>query len=146
MLIGEYIHGLDEKNRLSIPAKFRVELGKKIVITPGLDGCLFVFSEKEWKKIAEKLSSGETSMLQSDNRGFNRRMFGGAVEAEIDSIGRILLPEFLIGMAEIKEKVAVVGLLTRLELWNEGAWKNYRGVVEKKADTLAERLGQIGVL
>jgi MraZ protein len=146
MLIGEYIHALDDKNRLSMPAKFRQELGKKIVITPGLDGCLFVFGDKEWKKIAEKLSSGETSMLQSDNRGFNRRMFGQAIEVDIDSIGRILVPEFLISVANIKDKVAVVGVLNRLELWDEKTWKEYRGVVEKKADTLAERLGQIGVL
>lgn len=146
MLIGEHIHALDEKNRLSLPAKFRQELGKKVVISPGLDGCLFVFSAKEWQKIASGLTTGEGSMLQSDNRGFNRRMFGGAIEAEIDSIGRVLLPEHLIRMAGLSEKVAVVGLLTRLELWSEKGWREYRDVVERKADALAERLGQVGVL
>jgi MraZ protein len=146
MLIGEYIHALDEKNRLSLPAKFRQLLGKKVVITPGLDGCLFIFSEKEWSNIADRLSSSEGSMLQSDNRGFNRRMFRGAVEAVIDSIGRILVPDFLKSMANLSEKVAVVGVKNRLELWNDKTWSEYRDVVEKKADTLAEKLGQIGVL
>ena len=85
-------------------------------------------------------------MLQSDNRGFNRRMFGGAVEAEIDSIGRILVPDFLKSMAKMTGKVAVVGVKNRLELWDEKIWHEYRGVVERKADQLAERLGQIGIL
>lgn len=146
MLIGEYIHALDDKNRLSLPAKFRNELGKKVVITPGLDGCLFVFAVKEWQSIASRLASGESSMLQSDNRGFNRRMFGGAVEAEVDSIGRVLVPDFLKKLAGLVEKVAVVGIQNRLELWNEKVWHEYRDVIEKKADTLAEKLGQIGVL
>ena len=92
MLIGEYTHTIDDKNRLSLPAKFRSEMGKKVVLTRGLDKCVAIFTEKEWKKIAEKLSEG--SMLQADNRSFNRFMFGGAVEAEVDTIGRILVPDF----------------------------------------------------
>src|SRR3972149_11068008 len=93
MLIGEYKHIFDDKNRISLPAKFRSEMGKKIVITPGLDNCLFVFAIKEWVKISEKLSS--SSMLASDNRSFNRFMFGGATEVDVDSIGRVLIPDFL---------------------------------------------------
>src|SRR3989344_7921064 len=110
MLIGEYIHAIDEKNRLSLRAKFRHELGKKVVITPGLDGCLFVFAEKEWSKLADRLSGTETSMLQSDNRGFNRRMFGRAAEAEVDSIGRVLIPDFLKSVGNLSSKVAFVGV------------------------------------
>ena len=117
MLIGEYIHALDDKNRLSLPAKFRQELGKRVVVTPGLDNCLFVFAVKEWQGIAERLSGSESSMLQSDTRGFNRRMFGKAVEAEVDSIGRILIPDFLKNMAGLSGKVAVIGIKNRLELW-----------------------------
>lgn len=146
MLIGEHIHALDDKNRLSLPAKFRGELGKKVVITPGLDGCLFVFAVKEWQGIAGRLTGGESSMLQSDNRGFNRRMFGGAVEAGVDSIGRVLIPDFLKKIAGLTEKVAVVGIQNRLELWDEKVWREYRDVIEKKADTLAEKLGNIGIL
>ena len=97
MLIGEYIHTIDDKNRISIPAKFRKEMGKKIIITPGLDNCLFVFTLKEWTKVSKRLGSGEgdLSFLKADQRTFNRNMFGGAVDVEVDSIGRILLPDFL---------------------------------------------------
>src|SRR4051812_5973058 len=93
MLIGEYIHTIDEKNRMSLPVKFRKEMGKVVVLAPGLDNSIFMFTVKEWEKIAARLS--ESSMLQADNRSFNRFMFGGAVEIEVDASGRILLPEFL---------------------------------------------------
>src|ERR1700752_4302255 len=92
MLIGEYIHTLDEKNRVSLPAKFRSELGKKVVLAPGVDKSIFMFSEKEWQKVSGKL--GEASMVQSDVLRYNRFMFGGAAEVEIDASGRILIPDF----------------------------------------------------
>jgi MraZ protein len=144
MLIGEYTHSIDDKNRVSLPAKFRSEMGKKLVITPGLDNCLFVFTLKEWSTIESKLNT--SSLLQSDNRSFNRFMFGGAVEAEVDSIGRILVPDFLRDRASLKNKVVIIGVSNRVELWNEKAWGEYKKVVEKQADTLAEKLGQVGVL
>lgn len=144
MLIGEYIHTLDPKNRLSLPAKFRQKIGKKMIITPGLDNCLFLFTEKEWQKISDKLS--EFSLLQSDNRSFNRFMFAGAVEAAPDKIGRILIPDFLKEYASLKNKIAVIGVQTRIEIWDEEAWRTYKKSVNKEADQLAERLGQIGVL
>ena len=144
MLIGEYKHTLDDKKRISLPAKFRKEMGKKIVITPGLDNCLFAFTISQWEKISDKLS--QSSMLKADSRSFNRFMFGGAVEVDIDSIGRMLIPDFLIDRAGLKTKVAVIGVQDRIEIWNEEAWANYKKVVEKEADTLAEKLGQVGVL
>ncbi len=144
MLIGEYTHSIDDKNRISLPAKFRVELGKKIVVTPGLDACLFVFTLKEWQKINDKLA--QSSLLQADNRSFNRFMFAGAVEAEVDSIGRILIPDFLRDRANLKSKVVFIGVSSRVEIWNEKTWSEYKKVVEKQADTLAEKLGQVGVL
>ncbi len=144
MLIGEYTHSIDDKNRLSLPAKFRSEMGKKVVVTPGLDSCLFVFTQKEWLKIEEKLN--QSSIGQADSRSFSRHMFAGAVEAEVDSIGRILVPEFLRDRANLKSKVVVIGVSTRLEIWNEKVWGEYKKVVEKQADTLAEKLGQAGVL
>ncbi|MDD4803655.1 MAG: division/cell wall cluster transcriptional repressor MraZ [Candidatus Pacebacteria bacterium] len=144
MLIGEYIHTLDEKKRVSLPVKFRKEMGKKIIITAGLDNCLWIFTLAQWKKISERL--GEFSMLQADNRSFNRYMFGSATEVEVDSIGRILLPEFLVTRANLKSKVSVIGVQDRVEIWNEENWKDYKGVVEKQADQLAEKLGQAGAL
>ena len=119
-------------------------MGKKIVLTPGLDNCLFAFAAGEWKKISEKLSA--SSMLTSDNRSFNRFMFGGAVEAEVDAIGRILIPDFLKDRSNLKSRVVLIGVQNRVEIWNEKAWDEYKQVVEKQADTLAEKLGQIGVL
>lgn len=144
MLIGEYTHTIDEKNRVSLPAKFRQEMGKKLVLTPGLDNCLFVFTIKEWQKISKRL--GESSMLQADSRSFNRFLLGGAVEADVDSNGRILVPDFLKERAKLKSKVALIGIETRVEIWDEDAWKSYKKVVEKEADALAEKLGQVGML
>ncbi|MDO8564719.1 MAG: division/cell wall cluster transcriptional repressor MraZ [bacterium] len=144
MLIGEYTHTIDDKNRLSLPSKFRNEMGKKVVITPGLDGCLFVFTLKQWERISGKL--GESSLLQGDTRSFNRYMLGGASEAEIDSIGRVLIPDFLRERAKLTEKVVVIGVQSRVEIWSEKVWQQYKGRVEKEAGALAEKLGQVGVL
>lgn len=144
MLIGEYIHTIDEKNRLSFPIRFRKEMGRKVVVTPGLDRCLFVFTTKEWQKIAEKLAG--SSMLQSDTRSFNRYLLGGAIEVDVDQSGRILVPEFLKTRAGFKGKVAIVGVHSRVELWDEAIWRQYKRKVETDADSLAERLGGIGVL
>ena len=144
MLIGEYTHSIDEKNRLSLPAKFRSEMGKKIVLTPGLEGCLFAFAMKEWKEIEDRLK--QSSFLQTDSRNFSRYMLGGAVEAEVDSIGRILVPDFLRERANLKSKVAIVGVSSRVEIWNDKAWGEFKKGVEKQADSLAEKLGSVGVL
>ncbi len=144
MLIGEYNHTLDEKNRMSLPVKFRKELGKSVVLSPGLDNCLSIFTTKEWQKISEKLS--DSSMLTSDNRSFSRFMFGQAVQVDIDSNGRILIPENLKTRSGLGGKVIVIGVQNRAEIWNENAWIEYKKVVEKEADTLADKLGQIGVL
>lgn len=144
MLIGEYTHSIDDKNRISLPAKFRTEMGKKVVVTPGLDQCLWIFTLVEWKGIEEKLNS--SSLLSADNRSFNRFMFAGAVEQEVDSVGRILIPDFLRDRAGLKNKVVVIGVSSRVEIWNEKTWCEYKKVVEKQADTLAEKLGQVGVL
>jgi MraZ protein len=144
MLIGEYIHTIDDKKRLSFPVKFRKEMGKSVVVTPGLDKCLFVFTTKEWARITSKLA--ESSMLQADTRSFNRYLLGGATEVSVDQNGRILIPDFLRDRAGLSGKIAVVGVHTRVELWDENTWKTYKRTVETRADELAERLGGIGVL
>ena len=146
MLIGQYTHSIDDKNRLSLPARFRQEMGKKVVITPGLDSCLFIFTVKQWGKISERLSMSESSMLQADNRGFNRFLLGGAVEVEIDAVGRMLLPAHLRERAKLRSKVVFIGVRDRAELWDEGVWNDYRSEVERKADSLAEKLGQAGLI
>ncbi|NCU28185.1 MAG: transcriptional regulator MraZ [Candidatus Moranbacteria bacterium] len=144
MLIGEYIHTLDEKNRMSLPVKFRKEMGKSVVVAPGLDNCLSLFTVKEWQKISKKLS--EASMLASDNRSFSRFMFGQALIIDVDGNGRILIPENLKNRSGLQNKVVVIGVENRVEIWNETAWNDYKKVVEGQADALADKLGQIGVL
>jgi len=143
MLIGEYRHTIDEKKRVAVPAGFRKEIGKKVVVTRGLDNCLFVYPVSEWHKVAEKL--GGLSMGQADTRSFTRFMFAGAVETEIDGMGRILVPDFLKEFADLKSKVVIVGVNDRLEIWDEKRWKDHTDRIEKQADILAEKLGEIGV-
>ena len=144
MLIGEYTHTVDEKKRISLPSKFRMEVGKKVVITHGLDNCLFLYSLGEWEKISEQLS--KLGMAQADKRAFNRFMLAGAVEVEVDSIGRILIPDFLKDFADLQTKVVFAGIHNRIEIWNEDKWIEYKKKVEKQADKMAEKLGEIGML
>jgi len=144
MLIGEYTHTLDEKNRMSLPVKFRKEMGKSIVVAPGLDNCLSIFTIKEWQKVSDKLS--DSSMLASDNRSFSRFIFGQAVIVDVDGNGRILIPENLKIRSNLSTRVVVIGVQNRAEIWNEKAWNDYKLVVEQQADALADKLGQIGVL
>ncbi|MCE9585107.1 division/cell wall cluster transcriptional repressor MraZ [Candidatus Nomurabacteria bacterium] len=143
MLIGEYIHTIDEKNRVSLPVKFRKEMGKKIIITPGLDNCLFIFTTKEWEKVSKRLSDTDSdlSFLTADKRSFNRFMFGRASDVEVDSIGRILIPDFLKERIGLKGKVALVGVQDRVEIWSEESWTKYKHIAEGQADALAEKLG-----
>lgn len=145
MLIGEYTHTIDDKNRVSLPSKFRSVMGKKVVITSGLDQCLWVFTTKEWEKIAGKLSEN-SSMLSADARSFTRYMFGGASEVEIDSIGRVLVPDFLRERANLKNRVVLIGVQNRVEIWNEKSWSDCRRQIEKSADGLAEKLSGLGIM
>ena len=144
MLIGEYTHTLDDKKRLSLPAKFRKELGKGAVITRGLDHCLFVYSAESWKGIMAKM--GALSLGAVDSRGFNRFMLSGAVEAEVDSAGRILIPEFLKSFAHLKTHVVFAGVGDRVEIWDESRWTLYKKHIEHQGDAMATRLGEIGAL
>jgi len=141
MLIGEYTHKIDTKGRVSLPAKWRKELGRKLIITRGLDSCLFIFTQKEWTKLSQMLSSA--SWLKRDARAFNRRIFGGATEVEVDRVGRILFPEFLKEEAGFinTDKAILVGVDNRVEVWSAKSWKEYRSVTDKKADEIAEKIG-----
>ncbi len=144
MLIGEYIHTLDPKKRLSLPSKFRKEVGKKVVVTRGLDKCLFVYPVAQWKDISSKIA--ELSIGAADSRGFNRFLLSGAVETEVDSAGRILIPDFLKDFAGLKSKAVLIGVHNRVEVWDEKAWSQYKSKIEGDADMLAEKLSNIGIL
>ena len=144
MLIGEYTHSIDAKKRLSLPSKWRKELGRKLVVTRGLDNCLFIYPLKEWEKISEKI--GQLPLGQADTRGFNRSFLSGAVEVEVDSVGRILVPDFLKDFATLTTNVVIAGIYNRIEIWDEEKWTEYKRKIETQADALAEKLGEIGVL
>lgn len=144
MLIGEYEHTLDEKKRVMLPKDFVKELGKKMVLTRGLDNCLFLFSASGWQKMAEKLQA--LSFAQADTRGFNRFMLAGALEVEADSAGRILVTDHHKQFAGLKKTVVFAGVSDRVEIWDASVWKQYKARIEKQADAMAEKLGEIGAL
>jgi MraZ protein len=144
MFIGEYEHTLDEKKRVSLPKQFRTGLGKKMVMTRGLDNCLFVYSKASWEKVAEKLQA--LSFAQADTRGFNRFILSGAAEVETDVAGRILIPEHQKEFAGLKKTVVFAGVSDRVEVWDAETWKAYKSRIEKQADSMAEKLGEIGAL
>lgn len=143
MFIGEYTHTIDEKRRLAMPAKFRKEAGNTVVVTRGLDNCLFVFPQVEWIKLANKL--GALPLGQKDARGFGRLMLAGASEVALDRLGRILVPEYLKNYAGLKKQVIVAGVFNRIEIWDQTRWDTYKKKTESKVEDMAERLGELGV-
>lgn len=143
MLIGEYSYTIDEKKRLAIPVKFRQILAKKAVITRGLDNCLFLYPIKEWKKLAEKLN--KLPFSQSDARGFARLMLIGAMDVNIDNLGRILVPDYLKKYASLKKNVIIAGVYNRIEIWDEKKWEKYKKQIEDGMGDMAERLGELNV-
>ena len=143
MFLGEYTYTIDDKKRLAIPAKFRQLLGKKAIITRGLDKCLFLYPMKEWGKLAEKLS--QLPLSQADARGFARIMLAGAMEVNSDRLGRILVPNYLRKYASLEKKVIIAGLYNRIEIWDEKKWNTYKQKMEREAGDIAERLKELGV-
>lgn len=143
MLIGEYQHTLDTKKRIAIPARWRRELGRRLVITHGLDNCLAIYPIKEWQRVSEKLAA--LSLGQADTRSFNRFMLAGAIEAEADALGRVLIPDFLKKFAGLETKVVLTGVHNRIEIWDETRWTEYKARVTEQADVLAQKLGEIGM-
>ena len=144
MLIGQFTHDLDPKKRLTLPAKWRADLGKKVVVTNGLDTSLFVFAAKEWERVAEKLSS--MSFGNADSRHFNRFLLSNAFETDVDAQGRILIPDTLKKFAKLENKIVLAGVHSRIELWNEEEWKRYTERTTREADALASKLSDLGIL
>lgn len=143
MLIGEYEHSLDVKGRLIMPAKLRTDMGEKFIITKGLDGCLFVFSQNEWSNFESKLK--ELPLTNKNARDFVRFFLSGATECEIDKQGRFLLVNTLREYAEITKEVIIIGVGTRLEIWNKDKWKKYNSNENISADTIAENMTMLGI-
>jgi len=143
MLIGEYHHAIDNKKRLSLPAKFRKELGEKVIVTKGFEDCLVIYTAKEWDVISEKLGSLPVSQFEA--RSYARIVLGGASEAEIDKLGRILIPDYLIKYAGLRKIAVVCGLSKRLEIWDEEKWEDYRNKVEGEVEGFGDKLRELGI-
>lgn len=143
MFIGEYVYTIDHKKRLSIPSKFRRELGKRAVLTTGLDNCLVVYPIGEWQKLTKKLEALPNG--QTDARGFVRIMLSGAVDVSFDKLGRILVPDYLKDYAFLKKNVSILGLSNRIEIWDQKRWQEYKSKTQKDIGDMASRLQQLGI-
>lgn len=143
MFIGEYKHSIDEKGRVAVPTKFRGDLVKGAVVTRGLDTSLFLLPLEEWGKLAEKLSG--LPLGQANSRAFARLMLAGAMDVKLDKQGRFIVPEYLRSYAGLKKKAVIVGMNTRLEIWDEDTWEEYRKATEEGAVDIAEKLGEFGI-
>ena len=143
MFLGEYLHNLDAKGRLIIPSKFREELGPSCVITKGLDGCLFIFPQDEWRKLSEKLS--QLPLTRQDARSFTRFFFSSASELDCDKQGRIAIPAHLLDYAHIEKSVQVIGMNGRIEIWDVGHWTTYQDSSDSSFEQLAELMDDFNV-
>ncbi|WP_045893432.1 division/cell wall cluster transcriptional repressor MraZ [Clostridium botulinum] len=142
MFIGEYNHGLDTKNRIIIPAKFREELGKNFVLTKGLDGCLYVYPKSQWEVLQKKL---ETLPLTNRNaRAFVRFFFSGAHELELDKQGRTLIPQNLLEYGQIQKEIVSIGVSNRIEIWSKEKWEEYNNS-NIDYDSIAEQMSELGI-
>ena len=141
MFMGEYNHSVDAKGRLIVPSKFREQLGNEFVVTKGLDGCLFVYSQEEWKRIEESLR--EKPLTSKDARKFMRFFFAGAANCEVDKQGRILLPPVLREYADLQKDVVLVGVLSRVEIWDKDRWLE-NTYDEDEMDDIAEHMAELG--
>ena len=143
MFIGEYHHNIDDKGRLAIPVKFRLDLAKGAVVTRGLDSSLFLLPMEEWGKLAEKIAN--LPLGQSNSRAFARLMLAGAMDVALDKQGRFVIPEYLREYCGVKKQVVVVGVNTRLEIWDKDKWDAYSAQTQEDAEAIAEQLGDLGI-
>ncbi len=142
MLIGEFEHSLDAKGRLIMPAKLREAIGDKFVVTKGLDGCLFAFSIEEWSNFEEKLKS--LPLSNRNSREFTRFFLSGATECEIDKQGRFLIPTNLRETASLQKEVVIIGVGTRIEIWDKEKWNSYNDE-NISVEDIAENMTMLGI-
>ena len=138
MFMGEYQHSVDDKGRLIVPAKFRENLGSTFIATRGLDNCLFIYPESEWKVLEQKLKS--LPLMKSDARAFTRFFFSGATECELDKQGRINIPQHLRDYAKLEKDCVVLGVTNRVEVWSKSLWEGYYEQSEQAFNEIAEKL------
>lgn len=141
MFMGEYNHTVDEKGRLIIPSKFREELGNEFVITKGLDDCLFIYNNTEWKALEDKLRA--LPLTNKNARTFARFMLGGAATVELDKQGRILIPQVLRTFASLDKEIVLVGIANRIEIWNKAKWDAASNIDDM--ESIAEQMADLGI-
>ena len=141
MLMGEFEHTLDAKGRISMPAKLRKDMGDTFILTKGLDGCLFAFSNEEWLNFETKLKA--LPLSDQNARNFVRFFLSGATECEIDKQGRFLIPNNLRKAASLEKEAVIIGVGTRIEIWNKATWQAKDE--EISADEIAKNLGMLGI-
>ena len=142
MLIGEFSHGMDKKNRIIIPSKLREGLGEQFVMTKGLDSCLYIYPTTEWKILEAKLKS--LPLTDKNARSFVRFFFSGANEMEPDKMGRVLIPQSLLSYAGISGEVVSVGMMDRVEVWSKEKWQEYSDS-EMDMDAIALKMNELGI-
>ena len=138
MLMGEYHHNMDEKNRLIIPSKFRIELGERVVITRGLENCLFVYSYSEWENIVNKLKS--LPFTKKDSRDFTRFFLSGATECVLDKSNRVCITSPLVRYADLSHECVIIGVNDRVEIWDKTNWEKTLESNEENFASIAENL------
>lgn len=143
MFMGEYLHTIDGKGRLIVPARFREALGERFIATKGLDHCLFIYPLDEWKVLEEKLRA--LPFTQPEARAFVRFFFSGATECELDKQGRILLPANLREYAQLDKDAVLVGVSSRVEIWSQALWADYSRQAEDAYASAAESLVNLGI-
>jgi MraZ protein len=143
MFLGEFSHTIDDKGRLTIPAKFRDELESGVVITRGLDGCLWAYGRSEWEALAEKIAKLPTTNTAA--RNFSRFMFSSAFDSIPDRQGRILLPQNLRDYAGIQNETIIIGVKSKLEIWNPAKWSDVVTAVEQDTEAIVAQLQDLGI-
>lgn len=143
MLTGEYSHTIDPKGRLIIPSKFRDILGEDFVLTKGMDGCLFLYPNNEWKVFEEKLRT--LPLTNKSARTFVRFFLGSAVDGGLDKQGRALISSALRDFAHLEKDVVLVGVLDRVEIWDKARWEENNAAVEEDMDNIANQMEELGL-
>ncbi len=143
MFIGEYKHSIDEKGRLALPAKFRGKLASGVVITKGLENALVIYTRDEWEKIASEIAN--MPYTKGNARAFSRMVLAGANDCNLDRQGRINIPQNLREFAGLKTNAVVVGVYSRIEIWDVKEWEEYQSRIEKDSGQIAEQLDSFGM-
>ncbi|MCC6174637.1 MAG: division/cell wall cluster transcriptional repressor MraZ [Chloroflexi bacterium] len=143
MFLGEYVHSIDEKNRLAIPARFRQDLAEGVYLTKGVDRCLYLLAPDGWARLADRIAA--LPSMQADVRKLQRHFFAGAVHLAPDKLGRIVIPPNLREYAQLDGEVVVAGVHSRIELWPKSAWDAEQARVDDQTATIAEQMASLGI-